>query len=186
LNCAEAGVLGVLPGIIGTMMANEAIKYIIGIGELLVNQLFTYNALSNHVYIFGVSAKKETRSLIPANEAAFLKTDYEWLCSSPIINDEIDADTFNRLIEKGNVDVIDVRELHEMPAVSEFEHLKIPLTQLADNSLMIKSENVLAFCQTGKRSLQAVTILSGIFGGKKKIYSLHGGILGWKKQQQTV
>jgi adenylyltransferase/sulfurtransferase len=142
--------------------------------------------LNNQVYILALSAREETRSLIPANETDFLKTDYVWLCSSPIMNDEIDTNTFNRLIEKGNVDVIDVRELHEMPAVNEFEHLKIPLTQLADNSSMIKSENAIVFCQTGKRSLQATKILSGIFGDKKKIYSLHGGIVGWKKQQQTV
>jgi adenylyltransferase/sulfurtransferase len=186
LNCAEAGVLGILPGIIGTMMANEAIKLITGIGELLVNQLFTYNALSNQVYILSLSARKETRSLIPANKTEFLKTDYVWLCSSPLMNDEIDTATFNKLIEKGNVDVIDVRELHEMPAVNEFEHLKIPLTQLADNSSMIKSENAIVFCQTGKRSLQATKILSGIFGDKKKIYSLHGGIIEWKKQQQSI
>ena len=50
LNCAEAGVLGALPGIIGTMMANETIKLITGIGEPLANQLLTYNALNNQVY----------------------------------------------------------------------------------------------------------------------------------------
>src|SRR6266498_4667320 len=65
LNCAEAGVLGVLPGIIGTMMANETIKLITGIGEPLIDQLFTYNALNNQVYQLNLSARKETRSLIP-------------------------------------------------------------------------------------------------------------------------
>ncbi len=65
LNCAEAGVLGVLPGIIGTMMANETIKLITGIGEPLVNQLFTYNALNNQVYQLSLSSRRETRSLIP-------------------------------------------------------------------------------------------------------------------------
>src|SRR5438477_488587 len=68
LNCAEAGVLGTLPGIIGTMMANETIKLIIGIGEPLVNQLLTYNALSNQVYQLSLSARKDIRSLIPENE----------------------------------------------------------------------------------------------------------------------
>ena len=63
LNCAEAGVLGVLPGIIGTMMANETIKMITGMGEVLAGQLFTYNALNNQVYILNLSAAKETRSL---------------------------------------------------------------------------------------------------------------------------
>src|SRR6187551_2266018 len=105
LNCAEAGVLGVLPGIIGTMMANETIKMITGIGEPLIDQLFTYNALNNQVYILKLSARQETRSLIPKNKQEFLKTDYEWLCASPIERGEIDSDTFNRMV-KGGVDIV--------------------------------------------------------------------------------
>ncbi len=81
--------------------------------------------------------------------------------------------------------MIDVRELDEMPAVNEFTHIKIPLAQLGDNTAMIKSENVIAFCQSGKRSLQAVKILSGIFGDTKKVYSLRGGIVEWKKIRQN-
>lgn len=186
LNCAEAGVLGVLPGIIGTMMANETIKLITGIGEPLINRILTYNALSNEIFVLTLSPGQDTRSLIPKNESAFLKTDYVWLCSSPVANEEIDATTFNNLVEKGNVDVIDVRELHETPAVNEFDHLRIPLAQLAEKSSSIRSGNVIAFCQSGKRSLQAAKILNGIFGNSKKIYSLRGGIVAWKKQQQTV
>ena len=191
LNCEEAGVLGVLPGIIGTMMANETIKLITGIGELLANQLLTYNALNNQVYQLTLSAKKETHLLIPENEAAFLQMDYEWLCSSEIthpiaIGSEIDANTFNILIADGNVNVIDVREPYEMPVADDFSNIKIPLAQLAESISLIKSDTVVAFCQTGNRSLQAVKILSGIFGAGKKIYSLRGGIVEWKKQKQTV
>src|SRR4026208_639604 len=112
LNCAEAGVLGVLPGIIGTMMANETIKLITGIGEPLINQLLTYNALNNQVYILNLSARKETRSLIPKNKKEFLQIDYEWLCASPVQQAEVDSDIFNGMVAKGNIDVIDVRELH--------------------------------------------------------------------------
>lgn len=183
LNCAEAGVLGVLPGIIGTMMANETIKLITGIGEPLINQLFTYNALNNQVYQLSLSARKETRSLIPKNEKEFLKTDYEWLCAAPVQQNEINSDAFNTMIAKGNIDVIDVRELHEMPTVNEFNHIRIPLGQLTDNSSLIRAENIIAFCQSGKRSLQAAKILSGIFGESKKVYSLRGGILQWKQDQ---
>jgi adenylyltransferase/sulfurtransferase len=186
LNCAEAGVLGVLPGIIGTMMANETIKLITGIGEPLIDQLFTYNALNNQVYILHLSARKDTRSLIPKNKKEFLQIDYEWLCASPVQQAEIDSDIFNGMVAKGNIDVIDVRELHEMPAVNEFNHIRIPLAQLADNTSLIKSDTVIAFCQSGKRSLQAANILSGIFGDRKKIYSLRGGIVEWKKLKQTV
>src|SRR6187397_2043177 len=127
LNCAEAGVLGVLPGIIGTMMANETIKLISAIGEPLIDQLFAYNALNNQVYILKLSARKETRSLIPKDEKTFLQMDYVWLCSSPVEQSEIDPDIFNDMIANGNVDVIDVREPHEIPAVNEFKHLRIPL-----------------------------------------------------------
>ena len=186
LNCAEAGVLGVLPGIIGTMMANETIKLITGIGEPLINQLFTYNALNNQVYTLNLSARRETRTLIPQNEQEFLKTDYEWLCASPVQQSEIGPDEFNRMIAHQDVDIVDVREPHEIPLVNEFRHFKIPLAQVAENASLIKSENVIAFCQSGKRSLQAAKILSGIFGVKKKVYSLRGGIVEWKKQKQTV
>ena len=182
LNCAEAGVLGVLPGIIGTMMANETIKLITGIGEPLIDQLFTYNALNNQVYQLNLSSRKETRSLIPKDEKEFLKIDYEWLCASPVQEAEIDTVTFNRLI-KGDVDVVDVREPHEIPTVNEFLHIRIPLAQLADNVSLIKSNTIITFCQSGKRSLQAAKILSGIFGDTKKVYSLRGGIVQWKQDR---
>ena len=167
-------------------MASETIKLVTGIGESLIDQLLTYNALNNQVYVLNLSAQENTRSLIPKNENEFLKTDYVWLCSTPVNEAEINADTFNSMITNGNIDVIDVRELHEIPTVSEFEHIRIPLAQLIDNSSMIKAGNVIAFCQSGKRSLQAAKILNGIFGKSKKVYSLRGGIVEWKKQQQTV
>ena len=186
LNCEEAGVLGPLAGIIGTMMANETIKLITGIGDPLANQLLTYNSLNNQVYQFALSARKGTRSLMPENEAAFLQTDYEWLCSSQRKESEIDPDAFMGLIAKGNVDVIDVREPGEMPAVNDFSNFKIPLAKLSENASLIKSDTIVAFCQSGQRSLRAVKILSSIFGEDKKIYSLRGGIVEWKKLNQTI
>ena len=128
LNCAEAGVLGVLPGIIGTMQANETIKLITGLGDPLINRLLTYNALNNQVYELNLSAKPETRSLIPADEAAFKQMDYEWLCASAPASFEIDSDEFDELLETGGIDIIDVRELHETPEVDEFDHKGSPAT----------------------------------------------------------
>jgi len=184
LNCAEAGVLGVLPGIIGTMMANETIKMITGIGEVLAGQLFTYNALNNQVYILSLSASEESISLIPKNKEEFSKMDYVWLCSSSHPEFEIDTDRFNIILADGtSADIIDVRELSETPVVSEFGTIKIPLGQLSDQKDLIQSDTVIIFCQVGKRSLQAARILSGIFGNTKKIYSLKGGIIQWKKEQ---
>jgi adenylyltransferase/sulfurtransferase len=82
--------------------------------------------------------------------------------------------------------VIDVRETNELPEATEFLNTRIPLAQLEANTELIKSDTIIVFCQTGKRSLQAAKILSGIFGDSKKIYSLRGGILNWKKQKQSI
>ncbi len=114
LNCADAGVIGVLPGIIGTMMANETIKLITGIGKPLINTILTYNALDNSVYQFNLSLNEEAQHLIPKNENEFLKTNYEWLCSSETNkNFEIDVDQFDDLLNDINTTIIDVREKDE-------------------------------------------------------------------------
>ena len=186
LNCAEAGVLGVLPGIIGSMMANETIKLITGMGNPLVNELLMYNALNNQVYQVTVTPAKNARAGIPKDQAEFMKTDYEWLCTSAGSSLEITPDAFKILLEQGEVEIIDVREPYELPEVHEFATMKIPLGELADNAGKIQAGTVIAFCQTGKRSARAGRILSGIFKDTKKVYSLQGGIMEWKKQQQSV
>jgi adenylyltransferase/sulfurtransferase len=79
--------------------------------------------------------------------------------------------------------VADVRELDELPAVDEFVHVKIPLSGITDKWPEAASDTIIVFCQTGKRSLQAARLLNDRFGGSKKVYSLAGGILQWKKEQ---
>jgi adenylyltransferase/sulfurtransferase len=186
LNCEETGVLGVLPGIVGALMANETIKIITGIGEPLINQLLTYNALNNKFYLLSLIARQETRSLIPQNEEIFAQTDYELLCRSTFRKFEIDIDKFNVLLKSGNLAVIDVRELHEIPAVNEFATEKIPLSQLKENLRGIKDNTIVFFCQNGKRSLQAAQWSFEHFGDSRNIYSLQGGILQWKKMQAKL
>ncbi len=120
-NCAEAGVLGVLPGIIGTMQAAEAIKLITGIGTPLTNKLLTYNVLTNGMYEVSLTPSGRGKDLLPENEAAFLKMDYADAChtkESSVI--EIDAKQFNELRKKPSSIVIDVREMGEPPVVSNF------------------------------------------------------------------
>ena len=182
LNCAEAGVLGVLPGIIGAMQANETIKLITGIGQPLINRLLTYNALNNQVYELELSPMHETRSLRPQNKDAFEKMDYDWLCGSTVEQYEIDQNFFDVLLATGNIDVIDVREPGEIPAVNEFAFHHIPLNLLQEKIPLIKSNTVVTYCQSGIRSLKAAKQLATIFGTSKKIYSLRGGIIQWKQQ----
>jgi len=189
MNCAEAGVLGVLPGVIGTMQANEAIKFITGIGKTLSNKLLTWNALDNSSYELNLSANEAADKLTPTNKAEFLKTDYEWLCSATIkAGVEINVDDFNDLINNSAITVIDVREKDEQPYVEEFEHLHIPLSIIHSNKTVIDGDMIVLFCQSGKRSLQAAGILDEFFHHTKKIYSLKNGIAEWKRKyalQQT-
>jgi adenylyltransferase/sulfurtransferase len=79
-NCATAGVLGVLPGIIGSMQATETIKLITGIGETLENQLLNYNALSQSLFTIQLTKNPAASDYMPSSLDAFLKTNYEVLC----------------------------------------------------------------------------------------------------------
>ena len=185
LNCAEAGVLGVLPGIIGTMQASEAIKLITGIGKPLINLLLTYNVLNNSMFELSISSNAEKISLIPNNENDFKLMDYEWLCSSANKEYEIDGATFNNFLLEKNIAFIDVRELDELPLITAFNHTQTPLSQFIKNIPAIENGTIILFCQSGKRSRQAVQILLDAVGNSKKIFSLKGGIINWLKAYQN-
>ena len=185
LNCAEAGVLGVLPGIIGSMQASETIKLITGIGKPLINTVLTYHSLTNQLYEIEIVANSSTRSLLPANEADFIKMDYDWFCASKNNKFEIDIENFNKIANTADVEIIDVRELGETPILTDINYYQIPLSQFKENIAAIKKEKIVVFCQSGKRSLQAAHILFDTFGNKKIIYSLKGGITEWFKNKST-
>jgi len=185
LNCAEAGVLGVLPGIIGSMQASETIKLITGIGKPLINTVLTYHSLTNQLYEIEIVANSSTRSLLPANEADFIKMDYDWFCASKNNKFEIDIENFNKIANTADVEIIDVRELGETPLLNDINYYQIPLSQFKENIAAIKKEKIVVFCQSGKRSLQAAHILFDTFGNKKIIYSLKGGITEWFKNKST-
>ena len=185
LNCAEAGVLGVLPGIIGSMQASETIKLIAGIGKPLINSLLTYHSLTNQFYEIEIVALAATRSLLPANEADFRKMDYEWFCAAPASKFEINWDNFNQISNSPDIEIIDVRELGETPLPTAFRYSQIPLSQFKENIATLKKDTLIVFCQSGKRSLQAAQWLFDTFGETKKIYSLKGGVTEWVKNKST-
>jgi adenylyltransferase/sulfurtransferase len=183
-NCAETGVLGVLPGIISTMQATEVLKAITGMGQSLINQLFTYNALINSTYTFQLSARKETNGEQPKDEEDFKQRDYKTFCSiNNEILEEIDSVTFQSMLGEPDLLVIDVREKDELPEVHEFKHLKIPLSELRTQIPPIEMDSVVLFCQSGKCSKIEAELLHSIYGHSRKIYSLKGGLLYWKKYQ---
>lgn len=180
LNCEEAGVIGVLPGIIGTMMANETIKLITGIGEALINRLLTYNALNNHFYDMDLSALIENQKLMPADANEFRSFNYEWFCSTSSVH-ELGHEEFELIQDDPAIQVIDIRESGEEALVNGFNHIKIPLSQLKIQIPDIHAETIVLFCQSGKRSAGAAELLTKHFVKSKKIYSLKGGISAWQK-----
>ncbi len=182
-NCAETGVLGVLPGIIGGMQANETIKLITGIGKPLTNRLLTFNALNNQLFELQLTALAGTRDLIPANASVFEQTNYDWLCGVGGSRLEIDVAAFDKLRTTENVLIADVREDHEQPVVTEFEHIRVPLGSITEKWPETAIDTIIVFCQSGKRSGQAARLLIARFGDSKKIFSLAGGILQWKREQ---
>lgn len=185
LNCAAAGVLGVLPGIIGTMQANETIKLLTGIGKPLINVLLSFNALNNQLYELLLVANPATALLIPKSAAEFELMNYDLQCSTLNRTFEIEVAVFNDLLATSKIDIIDVRESDELPFIQEFKYTQIPLSQFEETILIIENETVVLFCKSGSRSLQAAQLLFDKMGESKKIYSLKGGIISWLNNYQN-
>jgi molybdopterin/thiamine biosynthesis adenylyltransferase/rhodanese-related sulfurtransferase len=174
LSCNEAGVLGVVPGIIGTMQAAEAIKIITGIGKPLVNKLLTYNVLNNNFYDLEI-VNSDLKLNYPRTKESLMAYDYDVSCNS--VNSEISQKEFEQLRIESNVVIIDVRENDELPIVNEFDHIKLPLSRLKlELNAIASKEQMIIFCNSGQRSLQAVNILKKHFSSAK-IFSLKGGIV---------
>ncbi len=154
-NCSEVGVLGVLPGIIGTIQANEVLKLILGIGKALSGKLLCYDALSNQTTTLSVKKKDAEILKVLSKSNEFVKQELNTHCEVDIIEVSI-KDVFN----KQKIQFIDVRELHEQPKVEDISTLQIPLSELEQHLDKISSHKEKAlFCQSGIRSKQAISIL---------------------------
>lgn len=173
-NCAEGGVLGVLPGIIGSLQASEVIKLITGVGKPLNGRLFLFDAAS-----FSTRVMKFPKD--PANHITEL-VDYEVFCGVPSAAQEeiptMDIAAFRKLLnEKAGFQLIDVRETYEYEA-DNLGGIHIPLGDLEKRiAEIIPGKMTIVHCQSGKRSAQAVEML--IEKGFKDIYNLKGGINAW-------
>jgi adenylyltransferase/sulfurtransferase len=165
-NCAEIGVLGVLPGIIGTYMANEAIKIICSIGETLSGKLMTINALNNTTSIFKVTRQQKA----PKSQ--------DTLVMPPVqhITQEITMAELNIWLTDSpdKLQLIDVRENYEFEDYN-IGGINIPLTELREHIQSFPTNKKLVFCcQTGQRSKMAIHVLKPFYNGQ--MYSLKNGI----------
>ena len=169
-NCAEVGVLGVLPGIIGTMMANEVIKIILGFSAILSGKLLCYDSRTTAMTTLKINrSDAEFEKILSRGEN--LNEDYQdHYCETEVV--EISAD---EVLQMDNIQFVDVREFHEHPQLDLVNCVHIPLGSLDQNLKIFRpDQHHVLFCQTGARSKTAVKILQ-----KHKIdkcYSLKGGV----------
>ena len=190
-SCAEGGVLGVLPGTVGTLQATEAIKLIVGVGDALVGRLLLYDALT--MAFDQVKLRKNPHCIICSDHPTLTGLiDYEQFCGMPMhdhpdagsAGDEWDI-TPSALAQQWNANpglrVIDVREAHEWEIVHIEGAQLIPLGTLAARMNELDSaEELVLHCKSGARSARAVELLRG--AGFRKLKNLKGGILAWAEQ----
>ena len=184
-NCAEGGVLGVLPGIIGSIQANEVIKVITGIGEPLSGRLFIFDAKwfsSRTLKIIKNPNLKPITELI----------NYEQFCGvQPLENDKsnqmksMTVTEFKALQDSGeDFQLIDVREAHEVE-ISTLGGLHIPMGDIPMNANQIEDEKkVVIHCRTGGRSGAIVSFLEQTHG-LTNCYNLEGGINAYAREIDT-
>lgn len=183
-NCSVVGVMGVLPGIIGCMMANETIKLITGLGTVSKNKLLVFDALKNSLMEIEILPNKNTFNQLPKTRNELEQMVYDISCDNNF--SEIDSMEFDQLLSEKNVLALDVRELNEMPLVTEFAHIQLPLSKLRMGITIDLSESIVVFCQTGVRSKAALSLLLETNPSTTKIHSLKGGIMAWKNHHQKL
>jgi len=177
-SCAEGGVLGVLPGIIGSMQANEVIKIITGIGEPLAGRLFLFDAASFITRILKVKKKPDTNITELIN--------YEQFCGivpkqQTDMVKEITVQELKQWQEdQKDFQLIDVRKPYEWD-IANLEAELIVLGTLPDNVEKVKKDiPVVVHCRSGARSANAIRFLQEQHG-YTNLYNLKGGILAWAK-----
>jgi len=184
-SCAEGGVLGILPGIIGTMQAAETVKYILGIGEPLVGRLLLFDALTMRARELRLRRNPECKVCGDHPEITEL-IDYEAFCGiTPPVGagdaadqDEISVTELRKKLDRGeSLFLLDVREPQEYRIANLGGHL-IPLNDLPRRVHELdSSRDIVVYCHSGVRSGQAVQFLKQL--GFRKIKNLSGGIDRW-------
>jgi len=187
-SCAEGGVLGVLPGIVGTIQAAETLKLIIGKGQPLIGRLLLFDALA--MKFRELKLRKNPDCPVCGTHRTVTKLiDYAEFCGirgeeapSTVTNiPEITPTELKSRLDRGDdLYILDVREPHEYQICNLDGHL-IPLGELPRRVHELdSSREIVAHCRSGKRSADAVQFLQK--AGFRKIWNLKGGILAWSDE----
>ena len=188
-SCAEGGVLGVLPGIIGVLQAIEAIKLIIGIGDSLIGRLVNFDALKLRFREFKIR-KDPNCPICGDNPTIHQLIDYDQFCGIPQADaqaaKEMDVPTITagelkaKLDRKDRFVLVDVREPYEYEICNIPGAKLIPLGELpARLSELDSADDIVLHCKVGGRSAKALRILQE--AGFRKLNNLKGGITAWSE-----
>jgi sulfur-carrier protein adenylyltransferase/sulfurtransferase len=190
-SCAEGGVLGVLPGLLGVLQATETIKLILGTGEPLIGRFLLVDALAMRFREMRV--RKDPQCVVCGpNPTVTALIDYDAFCAGPAplvssapMHDEVSVEELKTMRDRGDALVlVDVREPREW-AISDLPNsVKIPLGTLPQSlDKLSKDDEIVVYCRTGGRSGNAVQFLKQ--QGFEKVKNLVGGINRWAERIDT-
>ena len=172
-SCAEAGVLGVLPGVIGSIQATETIKLITGAGEPLIGRLLLFDALAMTFRQLRLPKRCDAHARIDT------LIDYEELCSS--MNDITPAQLSERLASGDALVLIDVREPYEWTAGHLENATHIPMREVPSRVAEIpRDSEIVVICRSGGRSAQVQQFLKR--EGYARVLNLVGGMGRWRSE----
>ncbi len=193
-SCAEGGVLGILPGTIGTLQATEAIKLILGIGRPMIGRMMLYDALEMSFDFIKVR-KNPNCPVCGEHPTIHELIDYEQFCGVPAhdrsdykvkaVERKIKGITVADLkarIDAGNTPILlDVRDPHELAISALPGSLNIPKGRVVDRAAEIpRDQEVVVLCRTGVRSTDAIAMLQD--QGFTNLVNLKGGINAWARE----
>ena len=158
LSCEEGGVLGVLPGVIGNLMAIEVIKIITGIGRPLIGELMQFSALDSRMINLKFS-KDDSNPLSGASPIQTKLIDYNEFCGIKNDDKSITWKTALEILQSEAAVLVDVREQSEYADRSIDGALNLALSLIKVNEVKVPNTNLLLYCGTGKRSLIAQSLL---------------------------
>ena len=192
-SCAEGGVLGVLPGLLGVMQATETLKLLLGVGEPLIGRLVLVDALSMRFRDLKIR-KNPACAICGPNPTVTELIDYEAFCGAPALVSspamfghapEVTVEELKAMRERGDVFVlVDVREEREWAISDLADSVKIPLGALPESlDKLSKDDDIVVYCRTGGRSGNAVQFL--LEKGYDKSKNLVGGINKWAERIDT-
>lgn len=189
-SCAEGGVIGVLPGILGSLQANEVIKVISGVGDPLAGRFFQFDAAEFKTRIFKIT-KDPDNPLTGSNPTQTELIDYEFFCGINSThttmdknesNGQLSVTELNAWIKSGkDFQLIDVREPYEYE-IANLGAILIPKGDILQHLDEIdRTKDVVILCRSGKRSQDVIDLLKQE-EGFNNLYNLKGGILAWAEE----